>query len=391
MPHRVFEAIGTVGRTLLAGGHVAAAQAHLWFQVALSPQADSRAREVIVRLNHYSGLPLLLREQLRLRPAPDGAAWKDQADQAGRLADQGRWQQAVEIVDRLGQEFGADPVLVYNRAVLAGFLADDRTLVAGLHAYAGLDVPTDDAVEAAAIAQLLDSELKPESSDTLLQVYEISDQDELVARLAADRRVEAFELDPQMMGGSDQPRPRHAFILLDRPMPASGAELTRHDVPHLIGVLSIYGRQTDRPERLELTVDRGGHFDQAISTLREATGDALGGMTEERVVNSVSAAEQALNWRWHFPLDTPPALRRQLAAEERHLAIVERWPEVSSPALGGKTPRAASSDPDLRIPLLATVLILEQGSQFRDTAAFAELRKSLGLPQSEPIHPAHSP
>jgi tetratricopeptide (TPR) repeat protein len=387
MPHRVFEAIGTVGRTLLAGGHVASAQAHLWFQVALSPAGDSRALEVLVRLNHYSGLPLLLREQLRFRPSPDDAAWKDQADEATRLADQGKWQQAVEIVDRLGREFGADPVLLYNRAVLAGWLADDRTLVAGLHAYAQLDVPHDDAVEAEALAQLLDSDLKGESCDTLLQVYEIRDEEALADRFAADRRIEAFEVDPQMMGDSDQPRPRQAYILLDRPMPESGTELTRHDVPHLAGVISIYGRQTDRPERLELTTDRGSHFEQVMASLQEITGDALGDMTEERVVNSVSATEQALNWRWHFPTDTPPAVRRRLAADERHAAIVERWPDVPAPALGDKTPRAATADAALRVPLSATVLILEQGSQFRDTAAFADLRKTLGLPQPEPIHP----
>lgn len=386
MPHRVFEALGTVGRTLLVTGHVVAAQAHLWFQVALSPQGDDRALEVVVRLNHYSGLPLLLREQLRLRPAPADAAWKDRAQEADRHADHGRWQQAVEVVDRLGREFGADPALVYNRALLAGWLADDSTLVAGLHAYAGLDVPIDDAVEAEAIAQLLDSELKSESIDTLLQVYEIRDEDELAARFGADSRAEAFDIDPQMMADRDQPRPRNAYILLDRPMPASGAGLARQDVPHLIGVVSVYGRQTDRPERLELTVDRGGRFDQVVSTLLEIAGDALGERSEERVVGSVSATEQALNWRWHFPADTPPTIRRQLAAEERHAAIVERWPDVPSPALGGRTPRAASTDPALRIPLLATVLILEQGSQFRDAAAFADLRTSLGLPQPEPIH-----
>jgi Tetratricopeptide repeat len=387
MPHRVFEAIGTVGRGLLVGGHIAAAQALLWFQVALSPKDDARALDVLVRLNHYSGLPLILREQLRLRPAPDGAAWKNGADEAARLADRGKWRQAVAKVDRLGQEFGADPVLVYNRAVLAGWLADDRTLVAGLHAYAQLGVPTDDAVEAETIAQLLDSDLKSDMCETVLEVYDIRDLDDLVARLIADPRVEAFDIDPQTLADSGQPRPRQAFILLDRPMPRSGIDLTRQQVPHLVGVISIYGRQTDRAERLELTTDRGARYEQTVAALHDIAGDVLGDLSEQRVVSSVPAAEQTLNWRWHFPADTPPALRRQLATDERHAAIVERWPDVPSPALGGRSPRAAAADPALRIPLLATVLILEQGGQFRDAAAFADLRQVLGLPQPAPIHP----
>jgi hypothetical protein len=104
-------------------------------------------------------------------------------------------------------------------------------------------------------------------------------------------------------------------------------------------------------------------------------------------VGTVPAAEQALNWRWHFPSDTAPALRRQLSAEERRVAIVERWPNVPSAALGGRSPRAAAADSALRVPLMATVLILEQGTQFRDAEAFVELRAALGLPQPEPIHP----
>src|SRR3972149_234892 len=88
-------------------------------------------------------------------------------------------------------------------------------------------------------------------------------------------------------------------------------------------------------------------------------------MTEERVVGSITPTEQALNWRWHFPLDTPIADRRRLVAEERHVAIVERWPEVPRPGLGGKTPREAAGDPQERIPLMAALLILEQGSNNR--------------------------
>lgn len=387
MPHRVFEAIGAVGRALLVGGHVVAAQAHLWFQVSLAPQDDARALDILVRLNHYSGLPVLLRERLRLVDSPPGPAWKNEADEANRLAELGRWQQAVEIVDFLGQQHGADPVLVYNRAVLGGWLADDSTLVAGLHAYAQLDVPTDDAVRAEAIAQLLDPNLKAESCDTVVQTYEVNDLDALAAHCTADRRLEVFDVDPQAEAAEHQPKPRISYVLLDRPMPESGAQLSRQEVPHLVGVISVYGRQTDRPERLELTADRDDRFDEAVSVLGEIAGDTLGEMSEERVVGSVSTVEKALNWRWHFPPDTPAELRRLLATEERRAAIVERWPDVPSPALVDKTPRQAAADASLRVPLLAAILILQQGGQQQDAESFAELRSALGLPQPEPIQP----
>ena len=386
MPQRVFEAIGAVGQSLLMAGDVASAQAHLWLHAAIAPPDDERSRQLLVSLNHYSGLPLLLRDQLVFHPWPDSEPWRGEAEKASRLVDSGKWLQAVGIIDQLGQQYGAHPTLVYNRALLGGWLADERALVAGLHAFAQMDVPLDDAIEAEAIAQLLDPDLKEERIDSLLQTYEIKDMDTLVAALSSDRRASSFKMDPSAFGQSDQPRPRHTFVLLDKRLPESGVGITREQVPRLTGIVAIYGRQTDRPERLELTIDRGDEFEATISALREIGGDALGNMTEEKTVSSVSPTEQALNRRWHFPPDTPPEARRRIMAEERRISVVERWPALARPGLTGKTPQQAANDVELRIPLMAAVLILEQGgNNARDEEAFAELRRDLNLPAPEPI------
>ncbi len=386
MPQRVFEAIGVVGRALLTEGHIVAAQAHLWLHAGLAPKDDPRALEMIVQLNHYSGLPLLLRDHLRMCEWPEDASWKPEAEKASRLAGLGRWLEAAGMIDRLGGTHGAVPTLLYNRAVLAGELADDRALVAGLHAYAQLDVPLDVAVEAEAIAQLLDDEAKEPLLESVVRAYAIRDLEAIVEKLVADRRIQHFEIDPARFEGSDQPRPRSAYVLLDQPLPESGIGIQRGEVPSLSGVISIFGRQTNRPERLELTTDHGPNFERTLAALVEAGGEALGEMIEERVVGSITPTEQALNWRWHFPPDTPIADRRRLVAEERHLAITDRWPDVPRPGLAGKTPRAAAGDPQLRIPLMAAVLILEQGSNNRgDATSIAVLRDKLGLPQPAPI------
>ncbi len=290
------------------------------------------------------------------------------------------------------REHGADPTLVFNRALLGGWLADERARVAGLHAFAQMDVPLDDAVEAEAIAQLLDADLKELRLDSVVQAYRINDLDALVPRLISDKRVQSFELNPEAVANRDQPRPRYTYILLDRPMPESGVGITRELLPRLAGVLAIYGRQTDQPERLELTIDKGPAFEVAVASLKEIGGDALGDVVDEKVVGSVSPAELALNWRWNPPRDTPRDLLRRLSAEERRVAIVERWPTLPQPAFGDKSPKEAADDPELRIPLMASVLILEQGSNSdRDVDAIAELRQDLDLPQPEPIDPTGQP
>jgi hypothetical protein len=388
IPQRVFEAIGAVGGALLEAGHVVAAQAYLWLHASMAPKEDTRAYEAIIGLNHYSGLPLLLRDQLRFRPWPEDAPWRAEAAKAGRLADLGKWQEAVGIVDRLGQQYGADPALVFNRALLGGWLADERSLVAGLHAFAQLDVPSDDAVEAEAIAQLLDPELKEPQIDRVLRTYAINNEDELVRRLSSDNRLQRLKMDSTAFSQTDSVPPRHAFVQFNRPMPESGENLSNDDVPRLVTILAIYGRQTDRPERLQLTADKGQALDSAIDSLQEIVGDSLGEMVEEKIVGHVTPTEQALNWRWQLPRDTPPEERRRLLENERRAAIVDRWPTLPRPALGGKTPRAAATHVELHIPLMAAVLILEHGSgNGRDAAAIAQLRQDLGLPQPDAIDP----
>jgi hypothetical protein len=388
MPQRVHEALGAVGSGLLMAGHVVAAQAHLWIHAVIAPRDDVRARELLVSLNHYSGLPLLLRDQLHLRPWPEDVPWKAEAEEATRLSDNGRWQEAVAIVDRLGQAHGADPALVYNRALLGGWLADEKALVAGLHGFAQLDVPLDDAVEAEAVAQLLDPNCREEQFDSVARVYDVEDIDTLVTQLTSDRRVASFELDPESAGGEDQPRPRHTFLLLDRPLPNSGVGLSREEMPQLIGAVALFGRQTDRHERLELTTDKGPGFDATVGILESIAGGSLGQMTHEHVVGHISPTQLAINRRWHLPADTPPNVRRRLLTEEHHESIVERWPKIPRLALGGKTPREAAGDPELRIPLLAVMLVLEHGAKQRTHAeSIAELRRRLGLAPPESITP----
>ena len=59
--------------------------------------------------------------------------------------------------------------------------------------------------------------------------------------------------------------------------------------------------QTDRPELLELTIDKGPAFKAAVAALKEIAGDTLGEIIDEKVIGTVSPTELALNWRWQLP------------------------------------------------------------------------------------------
>jgi len=334
---------------------------------------------------------LLLRDRLVLRHWPADVAWRDQAEQATDLTNMGRWQQAIQIIDDLGQQLGPVPELVYNRALLGGWLADDRALIAGLHAYATLDVDFEEAVEAEAVAQLLDTDLETETIDTLKMSYQINDLEGLEERLTDDKRIEFYEYNPQDYSANEK-RSSKNYLLLDQPNPPTGVGIQRDQVPSVLAILSLHGRTTSHAERLELFTDRGSHLEETLRILADVGGPHLSDQFQEEVIGGSSVTEQALSWRWHFPDDTPVELRRQLLKEERSKVILERWPEVKRPALGGKTPKEAAQDEALKIPLAAAVLILEQGSNnYEQADSIRQLRQDLNLPLPPEINASENP
>jgi hypothetical protein len=217
----------------------------------------------------------------------------------------------------------------------------------------------------------------------------VRNEDELLQRLLSDRRLHSYPLDPEEHDADQGPPPRHTFLVLDRQAPQSAADLLHDQVPRIVGFLSYYGRETDKPERVVLVADRDENFDRVVASVVEIGGDALSEKSAEEVVGKQTSVDRALNWRWFLPVDTPQVKRREFLNQEHRAAILDRWPEASRKILNDKSPREAAADSKLRIPVLASVLVLEQGSNNQlHRPLLLELREKLGLPIPEPIDPA---
>ncbi len=388
MPLRVLEAIGAVGQALLMEGELVAARGHLLMYAAIAPEENNRAIELLLRMNLQAGLPLLMREYLLLEECPDNVKWNDRFAEASRLSGRGLWRRAEAIFSELREEVGQEPAVVYNLALVRGWLGQSGRFAAGLHEYAKLDIPIDKAVEAEALAQLVDPGLEDPTLETVKITYAVNDLDALTEKFVSDKRIEDHALDPKEFGEDEVTRPRGTYLLLDQPTPSTGVDLARSEIPSVEAFLCLFGKRTDREARLELTTDRGKRCEQTLALLTEIVGDSLGEKIEEEVVAEKSISNESLSWRWRLPNDTPPDHRRKLLAEQRREAILDHWTNAPRAALGNKSPQEAVGDANLQLALMASALIIEQAAvDPAEQPLFAELRERLQLPMPEVLDP----
>jgi tetratricopeptide (TPR) repeat protein len=390
-PGQTYEALGAVAQALLAEGHVIAARGHLMLQIGLTQAQDPAPLQLLSRINSSPSIPLLFKQDVNLVECPPDALWKTDFNKAMEFAFHGAWLKAAQQLAELAEKAGRWPAIMRNLATLRAWMADTAGTIEALRAYAtGAGVALDDAVEAEALAQLLDREAV-DQIDVITLHYPIRDFEQLQARLFAHSQTPRMPIDLARLGTEDQPPPKGAYFVLDCAVPATGAGIAREQIPRVVGQAFVFGKQTDRGALLEVVTYRTDELDLTRKALAEVAGDALEPPTEE-VSGQVPAVDHALSWNWRLPEDTPAEQRLALMAAERAGVLSNRWTGLPQKLFGGKAPAEVAPDPQYRVPLLAAILLLELSS---DSALseldYNALRIKLGLPTPEPVDPNEFP
>jgi tetratricopeptide (TPR) repeat protein len=401
MVQPLYEALGAVARSLAEAGHFVPALALLWFQVNISRGEDKQAIQQWASLDGDPAIPLLLKDQSDLASAPPGSPWKYEFDIACERGMRGHWRAAADKFAALIPIAGQSPALWQNLARLRSRLGDYAGAVEALRKYAALDVPLDDAVEAEALAMILEAsqserstaEPPPSPADQVMVTLAVLNQSTLEERFAADSQVDRVPFDPRSWNeingtdAADQPPPRAGYSLADRPAPPVEG-LTREQVPHVLGTLLLFSRQTDRAERLEVIGSRAD-VAAARSHLSRIGGDALGDVVEEKTLSIHPGRANGLSWQWRFPEDLPNDRRIELIEAERRHRLLEAWPDTSLADLNGQTPRQAAANPQSKNRVLALILLMDAAPDATDANGrlLDELRQRLSLSILDPIDP----
>ena len=386
MPVRVYDAVGILALMLLSARHIAPAQAHLQLQLGISQAKDERAMSALLQLEAAPTVPVPLKEMPPLEDAPESTSWRATFKKSLEAAQLGHWKRAAEGWTALASTVADSPILWRNLGTIQSFLGNNPAAVDALRKFAALKVAPEEAVEAEALAQLLagDSQLQ---IDELSITYLINNAESVQEKLAAERRIERLPLDTTAWSAQNEPPPRAAYSLLDRPVPTSGAGITLEQIPQQLGQMLLFGKQTDRPARLEVALFRP-ELAAAKKSLQEVLGDDLKVPTTEVVIGHMGEIEHALSWHWRLPDDTPDELRHSLSTQQRRKMVSEKWPKLPQPIFGGRTAEQAATEPQYRTRILAAIWLLQLADADTGADTYNQLRRTLGLPELTDIDPA---
>ena len=252
VPSDLLGTLEAVVTRLLVEDKPIAARAHLMLLMAFAKDEDQPMVSAMLNdLLSSPQVPVFLRASFPLPERPESAPWLDQAEKILGSTPIGIWAASADELEGLINRFPKEPWLWAQLASLRSWLGQNAEASKAFRQLARLKhVSLDMAVEAEVVAQLLDDS----QSDTvsILNVRcEIPDVEALMEFLLSDKC--AVQLNIDQSGSEDEPPPKAAFDLLDKPMVKSVVDLKLDDVPSVLGGILVYGKQTDREARAELS------------------------------------------------------------------------------------------------------------------------------------------
>jgi tetratricopeptide (TPR) repeat protein len=363
------------------------ARAYLELILRQTPELDPvlKVSERLQEMQGQEAIHPILNQSLYVVDGPADAAWIGEFNQAKDLAEQDRWWRSLELFEELASRYPLEPAILHNLAILRSRLGNAVLSSAAWRKYSQTPgVALEDAVEAEAIAELLDPN-DPWKIGVRHDVYEIPDAESL------QRLEECLSSHPRVILDSQD----DLDIYRDEnnvPAKMGGAVLRSADHPWTIHVgtkpirtilctFAVYGKQTDKPARIVFQAADLSHTAADMQQLREL----LKGYLSSDPTTTVDSHRVPVAQRMLLNTAVEELLvgdTFQQHNEKLHdLINLDLWLNNKWSALDNKTPKEVAADPAYRLRLLAGILRMELTELARlNPWDFNKLRSQLGLP-----------
>jgi hypothetical protein len=316
---------------------------------------------VLRQLNSASAISQLMKSVPPTIARPSDAQWGERYDEASTLLRSNKVDLAESKFESLRRTEPNEPAILSGLLTCAIWRGDTRAqseLLKKLSTCESLDF--EQRARFLAMSALVTPEAPEISIPVLRMEAEIKNAEEVEMALMADSRFVSLPADllAGLRTSEDDVPPRGGFQILDREKPESLDVLPPLDeVPESIGLVLVYGKQTDREARIEVLDVRQHNRDEIRSRitsaiddveLQEEAGDALPLL----VASQPSVAM--------IRFQAKPAEAEKLQAD----LVVARMPDAIAqlelPILDGASLRSSADDDSRLLERTAVMSIVEQ-------------------------------
>lgn len=383
-------ALFSLGLQMLAVGMVVPVVAigNLLRSVGVSQQ---EAGQLLYRAMMIDEIPLMLRDARLERRCPTDFPAKTEFESALKLLDGGRWQKGLEAMEALTDRADRWPTLWRNIALVSLWLLDDAKAVEALDRYCVFsDENAEDLGDAMFLRLCLTSDPLGDMTHVFGREYTIEKFDEAREILLSTPTFYRIDVPVEQFVAENAAPPRDVFLLVDRPFAPEGTEPTLDTVSSQLATCLLFGKETDKPARLEV-VEMLGDKQVAVDNLvRNAVGSTLGPVGEPIATRPISRTQALIQYRFRFKPENMPTAEQ---LEELVVAYYERFfleSFLESPLglLDGKSPLAAAKDnlAEYKAKLLGAVTLLDNWMNPEiAVSVVGGILEKLGLPVPGPI------
>ena len=359
--------------------------ARMYAALALGSQAYHQtqiATEVLAKLNGGVDFNHRLKSIPERRPRPQNVDWAERFDEADLLLRNNKVTLAEIKLQSLQRVAPGHPAILsglLHCAIWKGDADAQSDLLAKLSRCA--DLPADQRADALALSGLVSPNVATFQVPHVRWQADVQSVDEPLAAMSASRLFEPLA-ERTLAGLRDgEVAPKAGFHVLDREKPAVDEFPPIDQVPEGLGIVLVFGRQTDRPARLEAFNIQAADADAVRRALVEVTQIADWQLRDDVSVPIGVAAQPRPAAVRLKTADAAQAFQSDLFADR----VPTRLANLPLGVLGGQS--AAQSDDDLAKDALIRLIDGEESLRTLMPELADELAQRLGRPTLPTLTP----
>ncbi|MCM2374800.1 tetratricopeptide repeat protein [Aporhodopirellula aestuarii] len=349
-------------------------------------EGSNMAANVLQQINRDPAVNHLAKFMPELIPRPEGVDWAERYDEAALMLANNKIVLAENKFESLQRTAPLQPAVLSGLLTCAVWRGDYKKQIELLNKLSQCeDLSADDRARYLATSFVVGPESDAISVEKRTLMADVDSIEETMMSLSAHPRF--AELPPdflQQLKGDNEIGPRAAYQLLDRDPPSEeGVPSDLNSVPESIALVTVFGRETDRPARVEVI----GITAQHEQTARELLGLALPG----RHFESDREGWLPINY---IAMIQPGGLKitdpSQFESLQQNLFVeraATKLAETPVPLLGNASLKDTAGDDSMWLARAALLRYLEgeDGLVARDGTLIARLYEIGGRPTPESI------